>query len=87
MKQLTIRGFDEALERRLRELAQSEGISLNQAALRLMRKGAGTPKTAHQPKRIADALDDFFGTWTKEEAQQMLESAAFFEQVDPELWR
>jgi len=41
MKQLTVRGFDRGLERRLRELARERRVSLNRAALILLREGAG----------------------------------------------
>ena len=41
MNQLTVRGFDDELSAIMRRLAKQEGISLNQAALRLLRKGAG----------------------------------------------
>jgi len=41
MKQLTIRGFDEQLEKQLRGVAESRQISLNRAAILLMRRGAG----------------------------------------------
>ena len=43
MKQLTIRGFDEDLDRAIRQLARRDGISLNRAALKLLRRGAGLP--------------------------------------------
>ena len=38
LNQLTIRGFDGELLRRLNLLAKSEGLSLNQAALKIMRR-------------------------------------------------
>ena len=41
MNQLTVRGFGDELGESIRRLAQREGISLNQAALKLLRKGAG----------------------------------------------
>jgi len=37
VKQLTVRGFDKELERRLRDVARTKGVSLNQAALILLR--------------------------------------------------
>ncbi len=40
MTQLTLRGFDPELGKRLREFARREGTSLNKAALQLMRHGA-----------------------------------------------
>src|SRR5258705_13205547 len=51
MNQLSLRGFDKELARRIRELARREHVSLNKAALLLMRRGAGlveseTPSSA-----------------------------------------
>ena len=41
MNQLTVRGFDDELSAAVIRLAKREGISLNQAALKLLRKGRG----------------------------------------------
>ena len=41
MNQLTVKGFDDELDAIMRRLARQEGISLNQAALKLLREGAG----------------------------------------------
>lgn len=41
MNQLTIRGFDDELANRIRQLASREGSSLNRAVLRLLREGVG----------------------------------------------
>ncbi len=41
MNELTVRGFDKELERRLRQVAKEQGVSLNRAALILLREGAG----------------------------------------------
>ena len=40
MKQLTLRGIDDELHERLLCVAEEEGISLNQAALKLLREAA-----------------------------------------------
>ena len=50
MKQLTLRGFDEGLKHRLEELAQTHSISLNRAALILMRRGQVWLPTTTIPK-------------------------------------
>ena len=41
LNQITVRGGDDELSACLRRLAKREGLSLNQAALRLLRRGAG----------------------------------------------
>jgi hypothetical protein len=86
MKQLTIRGFDPELERRIRELARSEGISLNQAVLRLLRQGSGIG-TRRKSDAIGKALDDLAGTWTAEQEKEFLEAIKPLEGIDEELWR
>jgi hypothetical protein len=85
LKQLTLRGLDRRLERKIRDLARQERISLNKAALRLLEKGAGldAPEAAD---RIGRSLDHLIGTWTLEEADALLESIQSCEQIDEELW-
>jgi hypothetical protein len=87
LDQLTIRGFDPELARRIRDLARREGISLNQAALRLLRRGAGLADATRAANVIGDALDDLIGTWSDEQAAELTAAAQVFQQVDEELWR
>lgn len=84
--QLTIR-FDADLAGRLRSLAASEGISLNQAALRLLRRGAGLGKGQEGRARVGSTLDGLAGTWTEEEEKQFLAALEPLESVDESLWR
>lgn len=91
LKQLTIRGFDEQLEKRLRGLAESRQISLNRAAILLMRRGAGlaepsTPAPGASATRVGNALDRFMGVWTAEEAAEFMSSIEWLDQIDPDLW-
>jgi hypothetical protein len=87
VNQLTIRGFGKDLEKRLRELARSEGLSLNQAALRLLRKGAGLSEEREEKTGIGAALDRHFGTWTEGEAKKFRQAVEIFETIDQELWK
>ena len=86
MKQLTIRGFDEQLEATLRQLAESQGISLNRAALALMRKGAGLSEQQESSDRVGSALDSFIGVWSEEDEAELERALEPFEEIDPELW-
>jgi hypothetical protein len=86
MKQLTIRGFDEQLERRLRELARDRGISLNRAALELMRRGAGQSDRRDSTDRVGASLDTFIGVWSDEDEAELRQALEPLEQIDPELW-
>ena len=87
MKQLTIRGYDDDLERCIRNLARTEGVSLNQAALRLLRKGAGLAGSSPAGNTIGTGLDDLIGTWTKAEADEMVRLVKGFEEIDGRLWK
>ena len=64
MKQLTVRGFDDELAEAIRQLARHDGTSLNQAALKLLRRGAGLPDGQGDGRNIGSGLDDLFGSWS-----------------------
>ena len=87
MNQLTVRGFDDELSASLRRLAKSEGISLNQAALKLLRKGAGLSDGAGGADVVGSSLDHLIGTWTREEADEMDSALKEFETIDESAWK
>ena len=86
MNQLTLRGFDDELGERLQELAEKDHLSLNKAALKLLRQATGLDAGEPSRKRVGSALDEFIGCWTPSEAQEFDREVRVFEQVDPELW-
>ncbi len=86
MQQLSLRGFDKELERRIRAMARKERISLNKAALKLMRQGAGIAESSDAPATVGEALDSFIGKWTEQDERRLLDSIAGCEAVDPEPW-
>ena len=49
MNQITVRGFDDELADHIRRLAERDGTSLNRAALKLLRKGAGMADPSQGP--------------------------------------
>ena len=87
MNRLTVRGFDDALSARLRQLAEREGISLSKAALRLMRKGAGLAEMNPKPRKpVGHSLDHLFGTWTQAEFDEFTTAVEVFETVEEAAW-
>ena len=68
---LTIRGFDAELSRCIQGLAAREDISLNQAVLRLLRRGAGLGRESTGAHVVGSSLDHLIGTWTAEKADEM----------------
>ena len=87
MKQLSLRGFDPELEKRIREIARTEGLSLNRATLRLLRKGAGLEAAQKSEAVVGDSLDHLIGKWSAEEEREFLEGIEPLEQIDRSFWK
>lgn len=86
MNQLTIRGFDDELAGKVRQLAAREGISLNRAVMRLLRRGAGLGDPPDSVDIVGASLDHLIGTWSQEEAEQMNRALADLSSVDEAMW-
>jgi hypothetical protein len=88
LRQLTVRGFESDLERRLRALARSERISLNEAALRLLRRGAGLERQPdlEPPEAVGSALDHLAGTWSEADVAEFAAAVRPTEQIDDSFW-
>lgn len=82
MDQLTVRGLDDDLGSVLRGLAAREGVSLNQAALKLLRRGAGLADSAEPADRVGASLDHIIGSWTFEEADDLDAELNAFETIN-----
>jgi len=72
---------------RLRRLAKREGISLNQAALRLLRRGAGLVESSDRADTVGASFDRLIGSWTQTDADEMEATLKEFETVDEAAWR
>lgn len=86
MNQLTIRGFDDELANRIRQLASREGVSLNRAVLRLLREGVGL-EDRKRGDTVGSSLDHLIGTWTCEEAAEMDRALEDLSHIDEALWK
>ena len=82
MKQLTVRGFDDELAEAIRRVAERDGISLNKAALKLLRKGAGLSENADRANTVGSSLDHLIGAWSRDEADQFDTALEEFEKID-----
>ncbi len=87
MNQLTIRGFDSDLEQCIRQLAGREGISLNRAVLRLLRRGAGLQERYDGSNVVGTSLDHLIGTWTHREAMEMNRALEDLSKIDEAMWQ
>jgi len=86
MNQLTIRGFDKDLEQYIVRLARGEGISLNRAVLKLLRRGAGIGDDANARDTVGTSLDHLIGTWTADELNEMEQALGDLSHIDESMW-
>ena len=87
MNQLTLRGFEPELSDFIRKMAAQEGISLNQMAIKLLRKGAGIGSKNNTAKCVNDGLDNFIGSWSSEESKQFDKTVSQLRGIDDEIWK
>ena len=87
MKQITVRGFEDELADRIRGLAKQDGTSLNQAALKLLRKGAGLADPGQGPDTVGSSLDHLIGSWSDDAAAELDATLEEFEVIDEAAWR
>jgi predicted transcriptional regulator len=85
MANLTLRGLDDELRKRLERVAQERNQSLNATAISLLREYLGL--TAPPIHRSYDDLDHLAGTWSAAEAAEFDRAVEDFQEVDPELWK
>ena len=86
MNQLTIRGLDSELERSIRKLAARERISLSQAALRLLRRGAESYEDPHGGDVVGGSLDHLIGTWSADDAVEFDDALRDLSHIDKAIW-
>ena len=69
------------LDAKLREIAASRGVSLNEAAIQALAAGLGVSETTP----IHHDLDEFSGTWIEDSSFD--DAVRIFETVDENLWK
>lgn len=87
MKQLTLRGFDKELERRLLQLAEKEHLSLNKTVLMLLRKITGLEANSVTANRVGGSLDEFIGVWSPDELKEFNAATRVFAEIDEAMWK
>ena len=71
MKTITIQCLDGELIDSIERYAKLNGLEVNDAVTKLLRNGVGLPDVPKRPPGpIGNALDEFFGVWTDEEAEE-----------------
>ncbi len=87
MNQLTLSGFDDELMKEMKRLAERDGISLNEFALRLLREGVSMSDRTKDAPKVGSSLDHLIGTWTDAEADEINAALEDFEVVDEAMWK
>ena len=59
---------------------------MNQAVLRLLRRGAGLADDQGSADTVGGSLDHFIGSWTREQADEMDRALEHFESIDESMW-
>ena len=84
--QLTLRDLDPRILAEIERVARVEGLSINKAAAKILKAGAGIEE-AVESRRIGAAVDRFVGRLSAAEARKLSRSLRSLEQVDDELWK
>lgn len=84
MKAITLRNLPPALAEAIEKKSREDRASLNKTVIKLLEKGAGLDKPEGPPYRD---LDWFFGSATKEEADELDRAIAEQRVIDPRDWQ
>ena len=84
MSQITIRGLEPEIERKIRRIAKKKGQSLNRVILDMVHQSAGLKTQGRKP--AAHSLKKLAGGWSEKDAAEFEESIKSCEQIDEEMW-
>jgi fructose-bisphosphate aldolase class 1 len=85
MSQITLRGMDDEVEKRIRRMARQKGKSLNRVILDMIYEYTGRKKKSEEPQ--ARSLRKLAGGWSQKQADEFLESIKSCEQIDEAVWK
>ena len=84
MSQITLRGLDDEVEKRIRKEAKEKGKSLSKAVLDMLNEHTGRRKGKQKPP--GESLRKLAGGWSRKEADRFLETIKSCEQIDEGMW-
>jgi len=88
LKQVTLRGIPEDIEKKAKKEADSKGVKLNKAFLSLLKGSSGIRlKAKKRTKTLNHDLDHLSGKWTKEEAETFDRNLGLQRRIDEDLWK
>lgn len=89
MNQITIRGIPDDVERMIRKESEASQLSLNKTIINMLKRAVNAGESGKpRKKKLNHSFDKYFGTWTKEEADEfdrIIEETC--EQIDEDMWK
>lgn len=85
MGQITLRGMDPEVEKKIRRMARQTGRSLNRTILDIIYQYKGLMKRGNRSP--ANSLRKLAGGWNEQEASEFMESIKSCEQIEEDMWR
>jgi hypothetical protein len=85
VKTITIYGLDDILDRRIREKAKTQRLSLNKTVKKLLEKSLGMNQEKEKGHR--EDFMEFFGIWADSDLKEFNRTGSEFNQIDPGDWR
>jgi hypothetical protein len=82
LRQITLRGIPDEIERMIKKEAQRKGLSLNKAFVALLESAAGLKVKENRKRTLYHELDHLSGIWAKEETESFERSLAFQREID-----
>ena len=86
MKQLTIRGIPDEIEKIVKKEAKIKGISLNKAFISLAAKAIDINENKNKKEKLYHDLDFLSGIWSENEAETFKKNLSTIRKIDKELW-
>ena len=82
MHVLNIRNINDTIYKSIKEESKKKGTSINKLILGIL------DRVFHKEKKVEyHDLDDFFGTWSDEDYNTVMEVSGEMRTIDDELWK
>ena len=85
MKNISLRGIDEKLERAIKRQARETHESMNTTILRALYRAFDLEKQLTYPEH--NDLDKLAGTWSTDDEEEFNRTQSNFQKIDEEMWK
>lgn len=85
MGQITLRGIDPEVEKKVRKISKSTGKSLNRVIQEIIYQQIGSDQKGKSP--ASQSLRKYAGGWSEKDASDFYEAIKLFDQIDETMWK